>query len=155
MADIILTRDQGIPQGMRTRYRDMGDGTHALVESAEVADATIGSIAVPAGNPRTGQAVIAVTGTAVRLIVASVPLPGGSVFLTARPTNTANDGRWGRGDERDRRNRGGVDPCGRKQRRSLRRRSQQGVRERNRRGHHVMVCRLTEKRTTGRALWAH
>lgn len=90
MADIILTRDQGIPQGMRTRYRDMGDGTHALVESAEVADATIGSIAVPAGNPRTGQAVIAVTGTAVRLIVASVPLPGGSVFLTARPTNTAS-----------------------------------------------------------------
>ena len=90
MADIVLVRDQGIPQGMRTRYRDMGDGTHAPVTSAEVEAATIGSIAVPTGNPRAGQAVIAVTGTAVRLIAASVPLPGGSVFLTALPTNTVS-----------------------------------------------------------------
>lgn len=89
MADIVLTRDQGIPQGMRTRYRDMGDGTHALVSAAEVAGATIGSIAVPTDSPRTNQAVIAITGTAVRLSAASVPLPGGSVFLTAAPANAA------------------------------------------------------------------
>jgi hypothetical protein len=49
---------------------------------------TVDGIAVPATTPVVGQAVIAVTGTAVRLIAASTPLPGGSVFLTALPTNT-------------------------------------------------------------------
>jgi len=53
------------------------------------ASSNIDSIAVPTNSPRTGQAVIAVTGTAVRLSVASVILPGGSVFLTALTDNAA------------------------------------------------------------------
>jgi hypothetical protein len=31
MADIILTQGESLPTGMQVRYRDMGDGTHALV----------------------------------------------------------------------------------------------------------------------------
>lgn len=30
MADIVLTQNQSIPDTMRTRYRDNGDGTHSL-----------------------------------------------------------------------------------------------------------------------------
>jgi hypothetical protein len=40
MADIVLTQGQSLPAGMQTRYKDMGDGTHAQVVStgAELTD---------------------------------------------------------------------------------------------------------------------
>ena len=85
MSDIVLNRDQGIPSTMRTRYTDMGDGTHAL----NTAVGQVGSVTLPAGAPITGQAVIAVTGTAVRLSATSVPLPGGGVLLWADSGNSA------------------------------------------------------------------
>jgi len=31
MADYVRTQQRGVPDSMQTRYRDMGDGTHALV----------------------------------------------------------------------------------------------------------------------------
>lgn len=37
MADIVLTQGQSVPSTMQTRYRDMGDGTHAQVVSFRVA----------------------------------------------------------------------------------------------------------------------
>lgn len=36
MADYTRTQQRGVPESMQTRYRDMGDGTHALVTAAYV-----------------------------------------------------------------------------------------------------------------------
>lgn len=44
MSDIVLSRDQGIPPTMKTRYTDMGDGTHAL----NTAVGQVGSVTLPA-----------------------------------------------------------------------------------------------------------
>ena len=55
----------------------------------------IGDIAVPTNAPITGQVIIAVTGTAVRLSAVSVPLPGRSVLLTAFSGNDAVGGTYG------------------------------------------------------------
>jgi len=33
MADLVLTQGQSLPSGTQTRYKDMGDGTHAMVVS--------------------------------------------------------------------------------------------------------------------------
>lgn len=96
------------------RYRDMGDGTHAEVVAiggevtldmpetpldvigpltntelrATAVAVTVGGIAVPSTPPRVGQKAIAVTGTAVQLSAASVPLPGGTVMITAHVATT-------------------------------------------------------------------
>lgn len=35
MADIVLNQQESLPSSTQTRYRDMGDGTHALVVAAE------------------------------------------------------------------------------------------------------------------------
>jgi hypothetical protein len=91
MSDIVLSRDQGIPATTRTRYVDMGDGTHAL----QTAVGKLAGIAVPASAPVQGQAVIAVTGTAVRLSAVSVPLPGGVVIVKALSSNNAAHGTAG------------------------------------------------------------
>lgn len=85
MADAVLRQDQSVPLAQKTRYRDMGDGTHALVTSV----GSVGSVTLPTGAPITGQAVIAVTGTAVRLSATSVALPGGCVLVKALTGNTA------------------------------------------------------------------
>jgi hypothetical protein len=45
MADIVLTQGQSLPPGTQVRYRDMGDGTHALVYS--IAGAIVATIPVP------------------------------------------------------------------------------------------------------------
>jgi len=72
------------------RYRDMGDGSHAEVMAVGGAvSSAISTFAVPEDDPIGGQVAIAVTGTAVRLSVASVPLPSGSVLIKALSTNTA------------------------------------------------------------------
>ena len=52
-------------------------------------------IAVPAGDPVVGQAVIAVTGTAVRLSAVSVELPTASVLVYAKGSNNATGGTVG------------------------------------------------------------
>jgi len=44
MADIIRNQQESVPNSMQTRYRDMGDGTHALVVS------TGGSSNIQVGN---------------------------------------------------------------------------------------------------------
>jgi len=44
MADIVLTQAQSIPPTMRTTYKDMGNGTHALVVAA--GGSTLSTIAV-------------------------------------------------------------------------------------------------------------
>lgn len=114
MADGVVTHvnfpDQAIvPQ----KAVDLGDDTFAMAVSVQGSAAvtgaltdtelraadvpvtldgeavTLGGVDVPTGAPVVGQVVIAVTGTAVALSAASVPLPGGSVFLTALSTNTA------------------------------------------------------------------
>jgi len=36
MADLVRQQLEGVPRTMRSRYRDMGDGTHALVVSADI-----------------------------------------------------------------------------------------------------------------------
>ena len=102
------------------RYRDMGDGTHAEVVAiggtipvsggltntelrAAAVDTIVESYAVPTGAPIVGQAVIAGTGTAVRLVADSLPLPGGSVLLWADTDNTdaMTAGKTGLGNEAD------------------------------------------------------
>lgn len=88
MADIVRAQREQIPATMKTRYRDMGDGTHARVVAAD-GDTTIAWIDVPTGAPILGQVAIAVTGTAVQLSAASVPLPSGMVIVAAHPDNTA------------------------------------------------------------------
>jgi hypothetical protein len=85
MADVTLRQDQGVPLAQKSRYRDMGDGTHALVTAV----GSVGAVTVPTGAPVTGQVAIAVTGTAVRLSAASVPLPGGGALIKALTDNTA------------------------------------------------------------------
>lgn len=47
------------------------------------------SCAVPTGAPLVGQAVIAVTGTAVQLSASTTPLPGGVVFVKSLSSNNA------------------------------------------------------------------
>ena len=42
MADIVLAQGSSIPQATQTRYRDMGDGTHALVAAVSGTVATGG-----------------------------------------------------------------------------------------------------------------
>jgi hypothetical protein len=69
-----------------TRMKDMGDGTHAEVVS--VGGSVVSGMDVPDGSPLTGQAKIAVTGTAVPLSATSVNIPGGAVFVTARVAST-------------------------------------------------------------------
>ena len=67
---------------IRQRYRDMGDGTHALVRAADVSgDVGVASMTVPADAPIVGQAIIATTGTRVALSATSVSLPGGTVIV--------------------------------------------------------------------------
>ena len=102
------------------KYQDMGDGSHAEVVAiggtvpvsggfsntdlrAAAVDTIVESYAVPTGAPIVGQAVIAVTGTAVRLVADSLPLPGGSVLLWADTDNTdaMTAGKTGLGNEAD------------------------------------------------------
>jgi hypothetical protein len=45
---------------------------------------------VPTGAPILGQKKVGVTGTAVQLSAASVPLPSGMVIVAAHPDNTAD-----------------------------------------------------------------
>ena len=106
MADISISQGQSVPQDMHTKYEDMGDGTHALVVSingsgltdtelrATAVDTIVESYAVPVGAPIVGQAVIAVTGTAVAL-GASVTLPAGTVLVTSLTGNNAAHGTVG------------------------------------------------------------
>lgn len=58
MADITIAQNEQVPITTETRYRDMGDGTHALVVSAAVAaggainaDIRVGGAAVSNANP--------------------------------------------------------------------------------------------------------
>ena len=99
MADLVLRQDSGVPRDMQVRYKDMGDGTHALVTAV----GSIESHAVPTGAPVVGQVTIAVTGTALRLVADSLPLPGGSVLLWADTNNAAamTAGKTGLGNEAD------------------------------------------------------
>ena len=41
MADIVRAQDEQIPSTMHTRYRDMGDGTHALVTAVDLGTVTV------------------------------------------------------------------------------------------------------------------
>lgn len=61
MADYVRTQQRGVPDDMQTRYRDMSDGTHALVISAVIYSGDVtavisgaaddsGLIAAKAGN---------------------------------------------------------------------------------------------------------
>lgn len=43
MSDFVRLQGQGVPQTMRTRYRDMGDGSHALVGATELIHAATGN----------------------------------------------------------------------------------------------------------------
>jgi len=44
MADYDLTQGESVPNTMKTKYEDMGDGTHALVVSAA---GSAGSVTLP------------------------------------------------------------------------------------------------------------
>jgi len=90
MADVILLRDSSVPAILRFRYVDMGDTTHALASAS-----TVVHINTPANSPRVGQVVIAVTGTAVRLLAPSVPLPTASVLVYSLAANAAAGGTVG------------------------------------------------------------
>ena len=48
MADIVRRQDNGVPASMQTRYRDMGDGTHALVTAGT--NVQVGGADVSASN---------------------------------------------------------------------------------------------------------
>ena len=66
--------------------------TNALTDAqlrATAVDVQNAGTDVPAGAPILGQKAIAVTGTAVQLSAASVPLPSGMVIVAAHPDNTA------------------------------------------------------------------
>ena len=39
MADYVRTQQCGVPETMQTRYRDMGDGTHAQLLAAYITNA--------------------------------------------------------------------------------------------------------------------
>ena len=84
------------------RYRDMGDGTHAEVIALS-GGVELTGVDVPTNAPIVGQVTIAVTGTAVRLVADSLPLPGGSVLLWADTANAAamTAGKTGLGNEAD------------------------------------------------------
>ena len=74
---------------IQQRYRDMGDGTHALVRAADVSgDVGVASMTVPDDAPIVGQAIIAVTGTRVALSATSIPLPGGTVIVQCHVATT-------------------------------------------------------------------
>ena len=44
MADYVRTQQRGVPDAMQTRYRDMGDGTHAELLAAYVTNALTAAI---------------------------------------------------------------------------------------------------------------
>ena len=52
MADYDLTQGESVPSTMKTKYEDMGDGTHALVVSAA---GSSGSVTLLAGENHVGQ----------------------------------------------------------------------------------------------------
>ena len=44
MADYVRTQQRGVPESMQSRYRDMGDGTHAEMVAAYVTNALTAAI---------------------------------------------------------------------------------------------------------------
>jgi hypothetical protein len=58
--DIVRAQREQIPATMKTRYRDMHDGTHARVVAVD-GNTTIAGTDVPTGAPILGQVAIAVT----------------------------------------------------------------------------------------------
>lgn len=114
MADGVVTHvDYPTQVDVPQKAVDLGDDTFALAVAVQGSAAVTGAltdaelraadvpvtldgeaveidgIAVPTGAPVVGQAVIAVTGTAVALSATSKPLPMSSVFVAALSTNTA------------------------------------------------------------------
>lgn len=63
MADYELKQNQSLPEDMKTRYKDMGDGTHAEVVALED-DLTIGVEAIGAKTDAAASSTVAETGTA-------------------------------------------------------------------------------------------
>ncbi|MGC9395397.1 MAG: hypothetical protein ACP5J4_11135 [Anaerolineae bacterium] len=86
MSDTIVTHFD-VPSQERVPQKavDLNDDTFALAVVVEGID----GIAIPTGAPVVGQAVIAVTGTAVALAAVATPLPTSSVLVAALSTNGA------------------------------------------------------------------
>ncbi|OQA21242.1 MAG: hypothetical protein BWY63_01324 [Chloroflexi bacterium ADurb.Bin360] len=78
MADIVRAQREQIPATMQTRYRDMGDGTHALVVAAE-SGAVIGP-----GSPTVdsfGSAVIDLAATSNNQQIVAAPGAGKQIWV--------------------------------------------------------------------------
>jgi hypothetical protein len=81
MADIILREDQPVPGGMNVRYKDMNNGTHALVVAAGLDESSSDILSVqsiPAPNLRVVSTITTVDLTGG----ASVPTAGSYVEIT-------------------------------------------------------------------------
>ena len=100
MADIVRAQREQIPATMQTRYRDMGDGTHALVVAAE-SGAVIGpgsptvdsfsSAVIDLAATSNNQQIIAAPGAGKQIWVYSVAFlfdtaAGTVVFHDSTPT---------------------------------------------------------------------
>lgn len=78
MADIVRAQREQIPATMKTRYRDMGDGTHARVVAAE-SGAVIGP-----GSPTVdsfGSAVIDLAATTANQVLVAAPGDGKAIWV--------------------------------------------------------------------------
>jgi len=78
MADIVRAQREQIPATMQTRYRDMGDGTHARVVAAE-SGAVIGP-----GSPTVdsfGSAVIDLAATTANQVLVAAPGAGKQIWV--------------------------------------------------------------------------
>jgi len=71
MSDIIRQQGSSVPMDMQTRYRDMGDGTHALVTAAEVQNTV--AVAGPLTNAQLRAADVEVVGYTGMLDEAGLP----------------------------------------------------------------------------------
>jgi len=78
MADIVRAQREQIPATMKTRYRDMGDGTHARVVAAE-SGAVIGP-----GSPAVdsfGSAVVDLAATTANQVLVAAPGAGKQIWV--------------------------------------------------------------------------
>lgn len=88
MADITVVQGAQVPPNTKTKYQDMGDGTHALVVAAQAAEATVSSGIAPSNYitaylENSGSNDMGIDGSSTPVAFTYAP-PAGFDFLAVR-----------------------------------------------------------------------
>ena len=96
MADIVLSQGESVPSTMQTRYRDMGDSTHALVVATGTAgaqDVTLQRV-VNTCNAAGQNVIVPAPGAGQRIVVSQFSMQNESAVATTMILNAGGVNLW-------------------------------------------------------------